>query len=131
MKRTPKEILPFAHIMKKRRLRKFKGQLLKGARDYHLVLPDRQFFVQLVKFAPGKGPKDWVAFHRSMNRRRHDMDIHEIATFLTWGTYDMVVIWDAPDVETYNKFFVSWVNPNGNSPISSDTHVVSSSMTHF
>ena len=128
-----KEILPFTHTSthgKKRLTRKFRGELLKKNNDYSLILPDRQFFVQLVKFAPGKGPKDWVAFHKGMNRHRHSMDIHEIATFLTWGRYDMVVIWDAPDLETYNKFLASWVNPGGTSPITSETQVVANAMTH-
>ena len=128
-----KEILPFTHLSfhpKGRRARRFRGQLLKKATDYNLVLPDRQFFVQLVKFVPGRGPKDWVAFHKSMNRQRRGMDIHEIATFLTWGRYDMVVIWDAPDLETYNKFLASWVNPGGNSPVTSETQVVASALAH-
>lgn len=130
MKKNPKVILPLTHLPRIGRQRKFKGQVLKQARDFNLVLPDRQFFVQLVKFAAGKGPSDWVAFHKNMNRRRREMDIHEIATFLTWGRYDMVVIWDAPDVETYNKFLASWINPGGDSPMTSDTHVVASALTH-
>lgn len=130
MKKNPKVILPFTHLPGKGRQRKFKGEVLKQARDYNLILPDRQFFVQLVTFAPGKGPKDWVAFHKNMNRRRHGMDIHEIATFLTWGRYDMVVIWDAKDLETYNKFLASWINPDGGSPVTSNTLVGASALTH-
>ena len=130
MKKNSKTNLPFTHLPGKGRPRKFKGQVLKQTRDYSLVLPDRQFFVQLVKFAAGKGPSDWVAFHKNMNRRRHGMDIHEIATFLTWGRYDMGVIWDAPDVEPYNKFLASWINPGGGSPMTSDTHIVASALRH-
>lgn len=58
------------------------------------------------------------------------MDIHEIATFLTWGKHDMVVIWDAPDLETYNKFLASWVNPAAGSPGTSNTLVVSCHVPH-
>ena len=65
-----------------------------------------------------------------MNRRRHGMDIHEIVTFLTWGRYDMVVLWDAPDVRTYNKFLVSWINPDGHSPTSSETLTTLSTADH-
>ena len=130
MKKNSKAILPFTHLPGEGKPRKFKGQVLKQARDYNLVLPERQFFVQLATFAPGKGVSDWIAFHKTMNRRRHAMDIHEIATFLTWGRYDMVVIWDAPDIETYNKFLASWINPGGSSPVTSDTHVVSGTLGH-
>jgi len=130
MKKNSKTNLPFTHLPGKGRPRKFKGQVLKQTRDYSLVLPDRQFFVQLVKFAAGKGPSDWVAFHKNMNRRRHGMDIHEIATFLTWGRCDMVVLWDAPNIERYNEFLASWINPNGNSPMTSNTLVVASALRH-
>ena len=131
MKKKPKEDLPFIHLSRKGR-RRFKGEVLKRGAGYSLILPDRQFFVQLVKFAPGKGPKDWVAFHNRMNARRHQMDIHEIATFLTWGRYDMVVIWDAKDLETYNRFLASWVNPNRDTGVTSGDGnlVVASALKH-
>jgi uncharacterized protein with GYD domain len=133
LKKNVKTTLPFAHLPMEGGQRGFEGQILKQDEElkYSLVLPDRQLFVQLAKFTPGKGPKDWVAFHKSMNERRHAMGIHEIATFLTWGRYDMVVIWDAPDVKTYNEFLASWLNPQGvERPVESDTHVVSCAIKH-
>lgn len=131
MSKNPKEELPLIHLSKKEGQRKFEGEVLKKDDDYSLILPDRQFFVQLVKFAPGKGPKDWVAFHKPMNERRHEMDIHEVATFLTWGEHDMVVIWDAPDVKTYNRFLSSWINPNSDAIFTGDHRVVAGAMKHY
>ncbi len=112
--------------------RKFRCRTVKKVDKplYRLVIPERQFFVQLISFAPGKGPKDYVEFHEKLNERRHSMDIHEIATFLTWGPYDMVVIWDAPNLETYNEFLAEWVNPSSGSPGTGPTLVGASSLAH-
>ena len=136
MKRTKWDaLLPIKHISYDRKARKFKDRkfrcrTVKKDALYSLMIPERQVFVQLFKFAPGKGPRDYVQFHRNMNARRHGMDIHEIATFLTWGRYDMVVIWDAPDLETYNEFLGSWINPKGSSPGSSETLPSALAMSH-
>jgi uncharacterized protein with GYD domain len=85
-----------------------------------LLLPERQFFVQLVKFAPGKGPKDFFEFHIHLDEklkrmykgktRCEGMKIHEIVSFVTWGLYDMVVLWDAPSMATANEFLAAWVD---------------------
>ena len=84
------------------------------------LLPKRQFFVQLVKFAPGKGPKDFFDFYIHLDakvqkmyggKRCKDMDIHEIANFLTWGSYDMIVLWDAPNMEAANKLLAASLDP--------------------
>ena len=94
----------------------FKCKVLKEG----VLLPERQFFVQLVKFAPGKGPKDFFDFYTALDKklkamygktRCEQMDIHEIVSFLTWGQYDMVVLWDAPDMTTANEFLAAWVDP--------------------
>jgi hypothetical protein len=110
--------------------RKFKCRTVKKGENYSLMIPERQLFVQLVRFAPGKGPKDYVEFHENFNTPRHKKDIHEIATFLTWGTYDMVVIWDAPNLETYNEFLASWINPSTGFPGTSDTLVGAIALRH-
>ena len=125
-----KVTLPFTHLPKGKPPRRFTGRVLKKHPDYSLIHPDRQFIIQLVKFAPGKGPKDWVAFHRGMNQRRHKMDIHEIATFLTWGEYDMAVLWDAKDLKTHNEFLASWINPNGGAPGTFTSYPVAVALAH-
>lgn len=109
--------------------RRFKCRTVKKEAKYSLMIPERQFLVQLIRFAPGKGPNDYVEFHESFNKRRHEKyDIHEIATFLTWGNYDMVVIWDAPDLETYNEFLASWINSGF--PGTTDTLVTALAKKH-
>jgi hypothetical protein len=84
-----------------------------------LLIPERQFFVQLVKFAPGKGPEDFFTFYIDLDKklktmygktRCEGMKIHEIISLLTWGPYDMVVLWDAPDMNTANEFLAAWVD---------------------
>jgi hypothetical protein len=122
--------LPFTHLPKGKKARTFEGQVLKRHSDYSLVHPDRQFIIQLVRFTPGKGPKDWVAFHKNKNALRHKMDIHEIATFLTWGKYDMIVLWDAKDLKTYNEFLASWINPNGQAPGIINSYPVAMGLSH-
>jgi len=108
--------------LRRKRDRRFRCRVLKRMRGLTLMLPERQFFVQLIKFAPGKGPMDYNAFYAQVDKRLRQMyggnrcdglDIHEIASFLTWGSYDMVVLWDAPDMATANKFLAAWVDPNG------------------
>jgi uncharacterized protein with GYD domain len=105
----------------KKKERIFKCKILKKTPGLTLLLPERQFFVQLIKFAPGKGPKDYNDFYKEVDERLRKMydgdrcgglDIHEIVSFLTWGRYDMVVLWDAPDMITANKFLAAWVDPN-------------------
>ena len=103
----------------------FKARTLKPG----VILPERQFFVQLVKFAPGKGPKDFTNFYNSLDKklagmynqkyavksgktRCDGMDIHEIVSFVTWGAYDMVVLWDAPNMTTANEFLAAWIDPS-------------------
>lgn len=108
----------------------FEGNVLRKTGDYCLIQPDRQFFVQLVKFAPGKDLADWIAFHKPMNDKRHAMGIHEVATFVTWGRYDLIVVWYANSLKDYNEFLASWINGK-DSPVTSDTHVVASAMTHY
>ena len=86
-----------------------------------ILLPERQFFVQLVKFAPGKGPKDFFDCYINMDEklkrmykgktRCEGMKIHEIVSFVTWGPYDMVVLWDAPSMTTANEFLAAWIDP--------------------
>ena len=129
--------LPFKHVMKDKTERTFKGTVLKATPDYKLVKSERAFFVQLVKFAPGKGPQDYVNSYRDIDnelrkkygKTRCEMDCHEIATFLTLGRYDMVVLWDAPDLETYQQVAAASVNP-GTDYGSSETHTVVTPMFH-
>ena len=106
----------------KKKDRIFKGKIVSDKEGLRLMLPERQFFIQLIKFAPGKGPKDYFDFYIKLDKilqqmygfdRCDGMDIHEIASFVTWGRYDMVVLWDAPDMRTANKFLAAWVDPNG------------------
>lgn len=130
--------LPFKHIKKDKTEREFTGKVVKGTADYKLVKPDRQFFVELIKFAPGKGPKDYVDFYKRLDeelkrkyggKTRCQMDVHEIATFLTLGRSDMIVIWDAPNSETFHRVATARVNP-GNEVGSSETHSAICCMTH-
>jgi uncharacterized protein with GYD domain len=127
-------LLPIIHISHddkgKRTDRTFNCRSVKKDPLYSLMIPQRQIFVQLIKFAPGKGPKDYVQFHDGMNADRRKMDIHEIATFLTWGRYDMVVIWDAPNLEKYNEFLALWINPTGSPPGSSETLTNATALLH-
>lgn len=125
-----KEKLPFIHLSKKLGTREFKGDVCKQTADYMLVHPDRQFIIELVKFAPGMGPKDWVMFHKDINAMRRRMDIHEIATFLTWGEHDMVVLWDAKDLKTYNEFLARTLNPKRRDYGRSHSHPVALTLGH-
>jgi len=90
----------------------------------------RQGFIMLVKFPPGQGPKDLVKFFDEVvderlkhvcgkhgikvdatkEKVRHSLDIHERYSYITWGRYDMVIIWDAPDMETANVFLEAWMD---------------------
>ena len=134
MKKNDREKLPFTHLSKTAvKPREFEGDVLKRNADYTLVRPDRQFIVELVKFAPGMGPQDWVDYHKDLNEIRHKMGkdgIHEIATFLIWGTYDMVVLWDAEDLKTYNEFLALSVNPKKRFYGHSHSHPVALTLGH-
>lgn len=131
LKKSDREKLPFTHLSKMSpRPREFEGDVLKRNADYALVHPDRQFILQLVKFAPGMGPQDWVDFHKDLNDVRHTMDIHEIATFLTWGEFDMIVLWDAKDLKTYNEFLALTINPKKHSYGRSHSHPVAMTLGH-
>ena len=111
--------------------RRFRCRTVKRGENYSLMIPERQFFVQLIRFAPGKGPNDYLEFHKNFNKQRHEtFDIHEIVTFLTWGDYDMAVLWDAPNIEAYNEFLATWINPNNGFPGTSDTLVVALAKRH-
>jgi hypothetical protein len=126
----------------KRKERKFNSKTIVKESGLTLSLPERQFFVQLIKFAPGKGPKDYYDFYIRLEEKLRglygagkpdwtrcaDMDVHEIVSFVTWGSYDMAVIWDAPNMETANKFLAAWVDPNSFG--SSDTLVVGLQSSH-
>jgi uncharacterized protein with GYD domain len=128
-------MLPFKHMAYEGE-RSFKCVTEKKAKRYRLMIPERQFFVQFVRFAAGTGPEDYVEHYREIDKAlkgkygktRHQMGIHEIATFITLGRYDMVVLWDAPDMATYNKFMAAWPNPRGFG--SSETQVVTTFLRH-
>jgi len=130
--------LTFKHVRKDGTERTFKGTVLKATPDYKLVKAERVFFVQLVKFAPGKGPQDYINSYRDIDKElikkygktRCQMDCHEIATFVTLGRHDMVVLWDAPDLQTYQKVVSASVNP-GTDYGSSETHTVMTPMFHI
>jgi hypothetical protein len=115
-----KEFNKEMHIRHKKRT--FKSKIVSHKPGLRLMLPERQFFIQLIKFAPGKGPKDYFDFYIKLDKKLQQMyggnrcdgmDIHEIVSFVTWGNYDMVVLWDAPDMRTANKFLAAWVDPDG------------------
>ena len=137
MSKQQEETIPLKHVRKDGKERSFKGTVVKDTPDYKLIKPDRVLFVQLVKFAPGKGPNDYVQAYKDLDRElmskynqtRCQMDCHEIATFLTLGRYDMVVLWDAPDLETYQKVVAASVNP-GTGYGSSETHTTLTAMMH-
>ncbi len=137
MSKQQEETIPLKHVRKDGKERSFKGTVVKDTPDYKLIKPDRVLFVQLVKFAPGKGPNDYVQAYKDLDRElmskynqtRCQMDCHEIVTFLTLGRYDMVVLWDAPDLETYQKVVAASVNP-GTGYGSSETHTTLTAMMH-
>lgn len=106
----------------KKKDRIFKCKTVSDKPGLRLMLPERQFFIQLIKFAPGKGPKDYYDFYIKLDKKLEQMyggnrcdhmDVHEIVSFVTWGRYDMAVLCDAPDMRTANKFLAAWVDPNG------------------
>ncbi len=124
---------------KKRVERSFKCDVVKTEDGHRLKIPKRQFFIQLVKFTPGKGPKDYTEFYNEIDEKlrrhgkktRHELDIHEIATFVTFGQYDMVVLCDAPNMLTYSKFLASYINPGNSSSFGSTNTLISAcSATH-
>ena len=101
--------LPIKHISKSEGERPLEGVVVKETADYKLVKPGRVLFIQMVKFAPGKGFKDYIECYRAVDaelkkkygKTRCEMGCHEIASFFTLGRHDMVCLWDAPDLETY------------------------------
>ena len=103
--------LPIKHISKTEGERSFDGTVIKETSDYKLVKPRRVFFVQMVKFAPGKSFKDYtdcydavdIELKKKYGKTRCEMDCHEIITFATLGRHDMVALWDAPDLETFQR----------------------------
>lgn len=111
--------LPFKHLPTKGKERSFTCELLQKSGRFRLYKPDKQFLLQLVKFGPGKGLPDFVKFYDELDRRllkkygqtRHEMGFHEIFTFVTSGLYDMVVLWDAPNLDTANKILAETINP--------------------
>ena len=131
MTKNDREKLPFTHLSSTAKApREFQGDVVKRTADYTLVRPERQFIIELVKFAPGMGPQDWVDFHKDINTMRRKMDIHEIATFLTWGEHDMVVLWDAKDLKTYNEFLAATVGPKKRTYGHSRSHPVALTLGH-
>lgn len=131
--------LSYDRERKEKKERIFKGRVIKEGDRHKLIIPERQFFIQLVRFAPGKGPKDYADFYKELDDRlkgekkptRHDMDIHEIMSIITWGRYDMAVVLDAPDAKTYNEFLASYINPGTSVYFgSTETLVGASAMWH-
>ncbi len=113
--------LTFKHVKRDKTERPFTGKVVKTGPGYELVKPDRAFFIQAVRFAPGHGPKDYVESYKHLDEQlkkkygksRCQMDVHEIATFITLGRYDMIVLWDAPDADTFHRVVAEQLNPNG------------------
>lgn len=123
----------------KKKERSFKCKVVAKGDKHKILIPERQLFVQLVRFASGKGPKDYAEFYSQVDQNlknqkkstRHDMDIHEIMSLITWGRYDMIVILDAPNAKTYNEFLASYINPGTSTYFgTTETHVVASAMGH-
>jgi hypothetical protein len=111
-------VLPIMHVSRGRK-RSFKCKPIQTYAGITMLKPDRQLLVQLVKFAPGKGPQDYVKYYEELDRRlrrrykktRHQMDYHEIASFTTYGRFDMVVLWNARDLDTVNLVLAESINP--------------------
>jgi len=121
--------LTFKHVRRGKPDRSFTGKVVKSTPDYKLVKPDRFLFLQKVTFAPGNGFQEHIDFYKHVDnelkkkygKTRCDMDVHEIATFFTMGDQDMVILWDAPDSDTYYRVVAAGVNPGdsyGNSSTS-------------
>jgi uncharacterized protein with GYD domain len=74
-------------------------------------------YLLLVKFAPGKTPKDFVEFFNRVDQKlcwkygktRHQMGIHERRTFLMKGEYQLAVLWDAPSKRVARRFLAIWL----------------------
>lgn len=139
--------LPFKHWSESKKQEiDFKFDVLKRGDNYQLVKPEKQFFVQMIRFAPGKGPNDYVKFFKDIDQElnkkykshpkfkghaRHDvLGIHEMLTFITYGRYDMVAIYYAPSLAEFNEFINSYINPNANSFGSTETLVGASELRH-
>jgi len=138
LSKDKKEKIPLKHVRKDGKDMIFEGQVVSETSDYKLIMPDRVLFVQLVKFCCCKGPNDYVQVYKDLDRElksrygktRCEMDVHEIATFLTLGRYDMVVLWDAPDLATYQEIVAASLNLEkcyGHS----ETHPIVTTMIHF
>lgn len=128
--------LPIKHLTHDKEIT-FESQVLKKTDNYALLSPAQQFFVQFVKFAPGKGPDDYVLAYRSVDdklkklygKTRCEMGIHEIITFVTYGRYDLVVLFYAPSIKVYNKFLAVFLNP-GNDFGTTETSPAGGVMLH-
>ena len=107
--------------------RPFECRLVRKAENFQLLMPKRQLFLQFIKFAPGMGIKDYLEFYlkqvdgrceerygKGMTRHKK-FDIHEVLTFVTLGAYDLVVLWDAPDMATFNEFLATVIEPHAGS----------------
>ena len=90
----------------------------------------RPVFITLIKFAPGKGPQDVADFfdidvEKTLAKegytappgdkrglRRHDpkLNVHELLSYVTWGEYDMVIVWDAESLSVAQKFLIAWAS---------------------
>jgi hypothetical protein len=131
-------LLPIKHLTHDKQEKTFHGRVIKKTDDYGLVLPEQQFFVQMVKFAPGKGPDDYVhayeaaddEFKKVYGKTRCDMGIHEVVTFVIYGRYDLAVIWYAPNIETYDKYLAILLSM-GNDFGSTETQPSMSVLIHF
>jgi hypothetical protein len=91
---------------------------------------ERPTFITLVKFAPGKGPQDVTNFFdievegtlknrgyeapatdkRGLRRHHGKLDVHELFSYVTWGEHDMVIVWDAKDMEAAHEFLDAWAS---------------------
>lgn len=140
LSKEEKVTLPFKHVRKDKTERSFEGTVVRDSKEhrYKLVKPERVLFLQVVKFAPGNGPKDYIKAYKDIDdelktnygKTRCEMDCHEIASFVTLGRHDMIVLWDAPNLETYQRVLAASVNP-GTGYGSTETHVVAMAMMHY
>lgn len=133
--------LPFKHVKRDKTERFFTGKVVKPTADYKIVKPDRALFVQRVAFAPNAGFKEYIDFYKQLDdelrkkygKTRCDMDVHEIATFFTLGDQDMIVLWDAPDCDTFDRIVAEGLtisSGEGNGYGTSNTSKVTAAGTH-
>jgi hypothetical protein len=87
-------------------------QVFKWRRDAYLLL---------VKFRPDETPRDFVDFfdrvdeklYKKYGKTRHEMGIHERATYKLKGDYQLAVLWDAPNRNVAKKFLAVWLKRDG------------------